>query len=135
MSRVRRLPALVDRSSADVHEPMTKNYEKLTIGDRLRFLIEARGYTQVELAAKIGLTQAAISNIVTNSSRKPSAPTLLKLAAALQANPDWIITGQGDPFQINVIGAKAEQELLESFRQLDDQAKAALIAAAKAMTK
>lgn len=114
---------------------MNKNFEKLTIGDRLRFLIEARGYTQVELAAKIGLTQAAISNIVTNSSRKPSAPTLLKLAAALQANPDWIITGEGEPFQMNVIGAKGEQQLLEAFRELDDQAKAALLAAAKAMRR
>ena len=114
---------------------MIKSFEKMTIGDRLRYLIEVRGYTQVELAAKIGLTQAAISNIVTNASRKPSAPTLLKLAAALQANPDWIITGQGEPFQMNTIGAKSEQELIESFRQLDDQAKAALIAAAKAMAK
>lgn len=114
---------------------MTKNFEKLSIGDRLRYLIEVRGYTQVELAHKIGLTQAAISNIVTTASRKPSAPTLLKLAAALQANPDWILTGQGDPFQINVIGARAEQELLEAFRNMDDQAKAALIAAAKAMRK
>lgn len=114
---------------------MTKNFEKMTIGDRIRYLIEVRRYTQVELANKIGLTQAAISNLVTDSSRKPSAPTLLKLAAALQANPDWIMTGQGQPFQINVIGAKAEQEMLEAFRHLDDQAKAALLAAAKAMAK
>jgi transcriptional regulator with XRE-family HTH domain len=114
---------------------MTKNFEKLTIGDRLRYLLEVRGYTQVEVAAKIGLTQAAISNIVTQSSRKPSAPTLLKLAAALQANPDWIMTGRGEPFEINVIGASAEKELLASFRDMDDQAKAALLAAAKAMTK
>ena len=114
---------------------MTSHFEKLTIGDRLRYLIEVRKYTQVELAAKIGLTQAAISNIVTNSSRKPSAPTLLKLAAALQANPNWIITGQGEPFEMNTIGAKSEQELIEAFRVLDNQAKAALIAAAKAMAK
>lgn len=114
---------------------MTTNFERLTIGDRLRYLLETRGYTQVEVAKKIGLTQAAISNIVTNSSRKPSAPTLLKLAAALQANPDWIITGQGDPFQMNVISKKSEQELLEAFRSMDQQAQAAILAAAKAMTK
>jgi len=114
---------------------MTKNFKSLTIGDRLRYLIEVRGYTQVELAKKCGITQAAISNIVTDSSRKPSAPTLLKLAAALQANPEWIINGEGDPFQMNVIGAKSEQQLLEVFRDLDDQSKAALIAAAKAMRR
>ena len=114
---------------------MTKNFEKLTIGDRLRYLIEVRGYSQVELAKKVGITQAAISNLVTDSSRKPSAPTLLKLAAALQANPDWILTGQGEPFEINVIGKAAERELLAAFRNMDAQAQAAIIAAAKAMAK
>jgi transcriptional regulator with XRE-family HTH domain len=114
---------------------MTKNFEKLSIGDRLRYLIEVRGYTQVALAQKIGLTQAAISNIVTDSTRKPSAPTLLKLAAALQANPDWILTGEGDPFQMNTIGARSEQTLIELFRHLDYQSKAAILAAAKAMTR
>lgn len=114
---------------------MTKNFEKLTIGDRLRYLLEVRGFSQVDLAAKIGLTQSAISNIVTNSSRKPSAPTLLKLAAALQANPQWILDGKGDPFEINVISAKSEQELLSCFRDMDPQAKAALLAAAHAMSK
>ncbi len=114
---------------------MTKNFEKLSIGDRLRYLIEVRKYTQVALAEKIGVTQAAISNLVTDSSRKPSAPTLLKLAAALQANPDWIMTGQGEPFEMNIVGKKSERELLEAYRNMDPQAQAALIAAAKAMTK
>jgi transcriptional regulator with XRE-family HTH domain len=113
---------------------MSKNFERLTVGDRIRYLIEVRKYTQVELAKKVGVTQAAISNLVTDSSRKPSAPTLLKLAAALQANPDWIITGQGDPFEMAVITKKSEQQLLESFRSMDPQAQAALVAAAKAMS-
>lgn len=113
---------------------MTKNFERLSIGDRLRYLIEVRKYTQVELAKKVGVTQAAISNLVTDSSRKPSAPTLLKLAAALQANPDWILSGEGDPFEINVIGRRSEQQLLDAFRNMDPQAQAALIAAARAMT-
>ena len=112
---------------------MNNPFERLTIGDRIRYLLEVRGYTQVAIAKKVGITQAAISNLVTDSSRKPSAPTLLKLAAALQANPDWILTGQGEPFEINVIGKAAEKELLSAFRDMDDQAKAALIAAAKAM--
>jgi len=114
---------------------MTRNWQKTTIADRLRYLIEVRGYTQVELAKKCGVTQAAISNLVTDASRKPSAPTLLKLAAALQANAEWVITGEGDPFQINVLGSRSEQAMIEAFRALDDQAKAALLAAAKAMRR
>lgn len=110
-----------------------QDWSATSIGDRVRFLLEKRGYTQVEIAQKCGITQAAISNIVTDSSRKPSAPTLLKLAAALQANPEWIITGEGDPWQMNVIGKKSEQELLETFRTMKPATQAALIAAAKAM--
>ena len=106
-----------------------------TIGERIRWLIELRGYTQVELAKKMGLTQASVSNWITGDSRKPSAPSLLKLAAALDANPHWIITGEGDPLQMQVIGKKAEEELLRAFREMDPQAQAALIAAAHAMKR
>lgn len=46
-----------------------------------------------------------------------------------------MITGDGHPFEINVIGKQAEKDLLEAFRNMDHQAQAALLAAAKAMTK
>lgn len=48
---------------------------------------------------------------------------------------EWLVRGEGHPFEINVVGRKAEKDLLAAFRHLDDQAKAALIAAAKAMAK
>lgn len=107
--------------------------KKASIGDRLRWLLEYRDMKQTELAEKIGTTQAAISNICTNASRKPSAPTLLRMAAALQASADWIITGDGHPFEISTVGKRAEKDLLAAFRDMDPQAQAALLAAAKAM--
>lgn len=79
--------------------------------------------------------QSAISNLITDSSRKPSAPTLLRMAAALQCSPAWLLFGEGDPFEINVISRKAEKDLLENFRSLDQQAQMALITAARAMAK
>lgn len=106
-----------------------------TIGERIRWLIEARGYKQTELAAKMDLTQATISNWITGASRKPNAPSLLKLAAALQCNPQWVIDGTGDPWQMNKMTQESEQELLEAFRAMEPQAQAALIAAANAMRK
>ena len=105
-----------------------------SIGDRLRWLLEYREMKQTGLAEKIGVTQAAVSNIVTTSTRKPSAPTLLRMAAVLQASADWIITGNGDPFEISVIGVESEKELIEAFRNMNVQAQSALIAAAKAMS-
>lgn len=108
--------------------------KKASIGDRLRWLLEYREMKQTQLAEAIGTTQAAISNIVTNASRKPSAPTLLRMAAVLQASADWIITGDGHPFEISTVGKRAEKDLLAAFRDMDPQAQAALLAAAKAMS-
>ncbi len=88
---------------------------------------------QVTLARAVGLTQAAISNLETDSSRKPSAPTLLKLAVALDCNPQWILDGKGDPFSWKPVTAESQVELMDLFATMDDDAKQALMAAARAM--
>lgn len=110
-----------------------RQFGRMTIGDRLRWLIEHRKYRQVELAEKIGITQSAISNLVTDSSRKPSAPTLLKLASALDASPDWIITGEGDPFGSTQAPRSDEQRLLAIYRSLSPKSQRVLLATAAAM--
>lgn len=106
-------------------------FKKMTRGDRLRWIIEHRGYTQVQLAKKCGITQAAISNIVTDSSRKPSAPTLLRLVEALEMNPDWFFTGEGSPSATGLID-EDERALVRAFRQMDKSGRMMLLAASKA---
>lgn len=105
------------------------------IGDRVRFVLEARGMKQTEIAERIGVTQAAISNIITDTSRKPSAPTLLKLASALQANPYWIISGEGAPFEITTVGRDDERKLIESYREIDPAKRPELLKIARAMAE
>jgi transcriptional regulator with XRE-family HTH domain len=123
-----------------------------TVGERLRWLLEHRGMSQVDLArtmknlssndpqnlpkqSRAATTQSAISNVVTNASRKPNAPTLLRMAAALQASPEWIMTGDGHPFETSTISRKTERDLLGLFRDMTPAAQEALIAAARAMTR
>lgn len=108
-------------------------FEKMTIGDRIRYLREIKEVKQVDLAKRIGLSQAAISNLETDSSRKPSAPTLMKLAAALECNPDWILNGKGDPFTWAPITKEAEVELLKLYKHMTPAARQAILAAARAM--
>lgn len=57
-------------------------------------------------------------------------PYLLKIAAALNANPWRIVSGEGSPE--NMQGAN-EAAMLEAFRQLDEGQRRAILAAAKAM--
>jgi transcriptional regulator with XRE-family HTH domain len=98
--------------------------QRLSRGDRLRWIMEYRGIKQTELAVRIGLTQSAISNLVTDKARKPSAPTLLKLADVLGLRPEWLLHGDGNPFPNSRPGeptpelAQLVRALSESDRQL-----------------
>ena len=99
----------------------------------MRYMIELRGYKQVELAEKVGITQAAISNILTVSTRRPNSLTLLKLCGALQCSPEWLMTGVGDPEDVNTIGERSEQELLGYFRSMTEKKQAVVLAIVKGM--
>lgn len=111
------------------------NFQRMTIGDRVRWLMEKRRVKQTELASKIGITQAGISNIVTNAARKPSAPTLMRLAEELQCNPNWILSGKGDPFGWQAVTADTQVELLNLFKSMPEDAKQTLLAVARSMKK
>lgn len=106
-----------------------------TIGGRIKWLLDIREITQVQAAARCGITQAAISNLVTDASRKPSAPTLLKLANELNASANWIITGEGSPFEVVTVSRDSEKQLLAVFRELDAAGQQAVMATAKALKR
>jgi transcriptional regulator with XRE-family HTH domain len=108
-------------------------FQKMSVGDRVRYLMEKREIKQTELAAKIGVGQAAISNIVTDASRKPSAPTLLAIAGELQCNPNWILTGEGDPYAWAPVTSESHVQLLNLFNGLSEEGRKALLAVAKTM--
>lgn len=106
---------------------------RMTIGERLRWLMEYREIKQTELASRIQMTQSGISNLVTDSARKPSAPTLLKLAEELRCSPNWLITGVGDPFAWAPVTTENQVELLNLFRSMDDGSRKALLQVARSM--
>jgi putative transcriptional regulator len=54
-----------------------------TLGNRLRELREARGWTQAELAARIGVSRKTV-NTIENRVFVPSTLIALKLARALE---------------------------------------------------
>lgn len=95
-----------------------------SIGGRIRYLMDRRKIKQTELAAKIGVTQAAISNLVTDASRSPSASTLLSIARALRSNPPWILRCEGDPDHRMEMVDPNEARLLGIWRSMEsDQQK------------
>lgn len=113
--------------------PMPKGlFDLISIGDRIRWLREVRKMTQVELAERVGIKQSSLSNLETTNSRKPAASTLLKLAAILEANTEWIMSGKGDPFNVPEITNADSSDLVRRFERMSPDQKMALMAAAKA---
>jgi len=104
-----------------------------SIGDRLRYLLEVKSVSQVSLAKHVGVTQAAISNIVTNASRKPNAHTLLKLCDTLHCDPRWLMTGAGTPAVRLSTGGPSEFQLLQLFRTMSETARTATLAVARVL--
>jgi lambda repressor-like predicted transcriptional regulator len=66
--------------------------QEATFAERLRNLMTERGVTQAALAAKIGIGQPAISNML-NRACRPQRKTVEKIAAALGVQPDqlWLV--------------------------------------------
>jgi transcriptional regulator with XRE-family HTH domain len=60
-------------------------------GDRLRLIREARGFTQVDLAQRIGIHAQQLYKIENNISTNPSADTLVALARVLDVSTDYLL--------------------------------------------
>lgn len=61
---------------------------------RIREIMSEKGVTSVELAEKIGVSKATISNLINNKTM-PSIDTLGKIAIALGV-PDWQLFASKD---------------------------------------
>ena len=60
------------------------------VGDKIRRLRDARALTQQELAARAGITVAALSRIERNNA-EPRPTTRRKLAKALEVDPAELV--------------------------------------------
>ncbi|WP_338858409.1 helix-turn-helix transcriptional regulator [Serratia marcescens] len=65
-----------------------------TFAERLKKAMESAGYTQVELANRIGVTQGAIQKLV--SGKAKSTRNIIGIAEALGVSPHWLSSGDGE---------------------------------------
>lgn len=65
------------------------------LGHRLRFSIDRAGISMSEAARRVGLSQAAISKLV--SGQTSGSKHLYALAQVLGVNPIWLAQGTGSP--------------------------------------
>ena len=101
-------------------------------GKRIRALRLARGIDQKALAKAAGIRPPSLSQLESGKSKKLKGSTLMGIANALKANPVWINTGKGDPFQ-TTISDPEEQEIVNIYRALAPEGQAAFVAMARGL--
>jgi transcriptional regulator with XRE-family HTH domain len=101
-------------------------------GGRIKALRLAMGLDQGELARLARIAQSTLSDLERGDSKQPRGDSLVRLAAVLKVDQDWLITGEGLPVQ-RVQPNIDESELLHIYRDLADPNKQALLATARAL--
>ncbi len=71
--------------------------QNVSIGERVEKFIETVRLERKDFGLKINMSQASISRIIRNKT-KPSDGFLRALTIHFAANPDWILTGEGEMF-------------------------------------
>lgn len=85
--------------------------------ERLKYLLDKRGWTQGKLASRAGVQQSNISMHLTGSREKPSLEFAYKVARALGASLDWL-TGLKEQALDKL--PPDEQDLLLYYRAIPD---------------
>jgi transcriptional regulator with XRE-family HTH domain len=81
----------------------------LELAERLRRLRKMHGWSQSEIASKLGWTNTSYSDIE-GFRKKCDLNSLVELAELYQLNPDFLITGNRDQLSAEMI-AKMEKSL------------------------
>lgn len=94
----------------------------MDIGKNLRRFRKEKGLTQVELAARSGVSQVTISEIETGSkpNKQPLHVTIAKLASALGLPVSQLVTGEEKETMSFAIG-DLEEAALNLMRTLDPE--------------
>lgn len=104
-----------------------------TIGERVKRLRSARGYTQTELGDLAGITQSTISGIE-NGDRQIRPSSIIELAHALRTEAYYLKYGKGRE-SIDSTQDSTQQLLLDAFPLLDEGVREIWLSSARAALK
>ena len=109
----------------------------MTIGDRIKKIRLSKNLNQTEFGLKVGLEQRTVSDYERGIS-SPGKGRLYLIAEKFGVNPEWLLTGKGEPYKTAEITpedrAKIEREHIRRlFSELSPPTQRAVIDALKDM--
>lgn len=81
------------------------------IGERIEQLRMQKGWSQAELAAKVGVTRSAINQLESGETKNPRPATLMKLADALQVDERELMGLPVDADDVDTLLLKVLREM------------------------
>ena len=93
-----------------------------TLKDRLLEARKASGYSQRELAEKVGMKQSTYQALEAVSGKSQGTTLLPQMAFVLGVNAYWLATGEGPKEQGSLLDSQ-ERELIDAWRLLPEQSK------------
>lgn len=102
----------------------------LSFSDRLQAAMDAEGLRQTDLANKVGLSRAAINQLITGTSKGMKPDNLVAVARALRVRVEWLATGE-DPMRDPI--TPEDRAIIMSLHQLDAEKRSLIIANIHAM--
>lgn len=82
------------------------------INERIKQIRKESGLTQSQFAEQIGLKQNSIA-LLESGKRMPSDQTILSICREFRVQPEWLRTGEGEPFREPEVDAQLAAFLAE----------------------
>ncbi|MDP8184375.1 XRE family transcriptional regulator [Phocoenobacter skyensis] len=83
------------------------------LGDRIEYALELRNTDRAFLAKKLNRTRAAIGNLINGKVKKVP---IYEIAEALHIDPDWLLTGKGEPGSYALTNISTQQDTDHSYK-------------------
>jgi transcriptional regulator with XRE-family HTH domain len=105
---------------------MSSDGDDLLVGGRIRTARQARGMTQADLAAAVGVTRSAVAQWETARSGQVRG-NLGRIAAALGVSVAYLLDAEDDPRAPPVAEDATERALLNAYRDCSPEDRALLL--------
>lgn len=94
----------------------------MSIGIRIKKLIEDKGITPYILSSETGIPESTISRIINNITKRPNQKNIKEIARYLRVSPSWLMTGgdENATVQNNEASVTMPREVFDQMIKMTD---------------